>query len=239
VKMSLQCKLIKQTDYFTIEVDFVCPEEKTLALIGPSGSGKTTIIRMLAGLHKPDRGRIECGGRTLFDSENGIHLSPQKREMGYVFQDYTLFPHLTIRENAGFAAKDVQEADYLLDYFGLKHLGDRKPHQVSGGERQRCAICQALAKRPRLLLLDEPFSALDVVTRRILRTELKRIKGERKLSTIYVTHDIHEALFMADEILPVVDGRIERDWLEKIISPASSSGAQTKALREPKLSLVY
>jgi molybdate transport system ATP-binding protein len=239
MNMSLLCTLKKRLGDFSLDVDFTCPPGKTLALIGPSGSGKTTIIRMLAGLHKPDEGRIECSGRVLFDSEKGVFLPPQKREMGYVFQDYTLFPHLNIRDNASFAAQDASEADYLLDYFGLKHLGERKPYQVSGGERQRCAICQALARRPRLLLLDEPFSALDVVTRRILRSELKRIKEERDLSTVYVTHDIHEALFMADEILPVVDGRIERDWLEKIVSPASPCGPQPKALREPKLSLVY
>jgi molybdate transport system ATP-binding protein len=237
--MGLRAVLHKKTEYFTIDVDFHCPEGKTLALIGPSGAGKTTIIRMLAGLEKPDAGRIVCNGKVLFDSDEGICTVPQKRDLGYVFQDYTLFPHLTIYGNAAFAAKDKTDVDYLTDYFGLASLRDRKPHQVSGGERQRCAVCQALAKRPRLLLLDEPFSALDVVTRRNLRSELKKIKEEKALSVIYVTHDIHEALFIADSILPIVNGRIDRDWLEKLVSPRSSSGMQAKATREPRLALVY
>jgi molybdate transport system ATP-binding protein len=237
--MGLSAVLRKKTEYFTIDVDFHCPEGKTLALIGPSGAGKTTIIRMLAGLEKPDAGKIVCNGKVLFDSEQGIYTAPQKRELGYVFQDYTLFPHLTIYGNAAFAAKDKSEVEYLINYFGLASLRNRKPHQVSGGEKQRCAICQTLARRPRLLLLDEPFSALDVVTRRSLRTELKKIKEEKTLSVIYVTHDIHEALFIADTILPIVNGKVDRDWLETIASPESPLGVQPRATREPKLALVY
>ena len=237
--MGLKAVLRKKTEYFSIDVDFYCPEGKTLALIGPSGAGKTTIIRMLAGLEKPDAGKIVYGDKVLFDSEQGVCLEPQKRNLGYVFQDYTLFPHLTIYGNAAFAAKDKSEVEYLMDYFGLSRLRNRKPQQVSGGEKQRCAICQTLAKRPCLLLLDEPFSALDVVTRRGLRTELKKIKEERGLSVIYVTHDIHEALFIADSILPIVNGKVDTDWLEKIALPVSSFGVQPRATREPKLALVY
>jgi molybdate transport system ATP-binding protein len=237
--MGLRAVLRKKTEYFSIDVDFFCPEGKTLVLIGPSGAGKTTIIRMLAGLERPDEGRIVYNDKVIFDSDRGISLSPQKRELGYVFQDFTLFPHLTIFGNAAFAAKDKSEVEYLVNYFGLSRLRDRKPHQVSGGEKQRCAICQALARRPSLLLLDEPFSALDVVTRRGLRTELKKIKEERALSVVYVTHDIHEALFIADSILPVVDGKVDRDWLEQIASPVQPLGAQPRATREPKLALVY
>ncbi len=237
--MGLRAVLRKKTEYFSIDVDFFCPEGRTLVLIGPSGAGKTTIIRMLAGLERPDEGRIVLKEKILFDSDRGICLSPQKRELGYVFQDFTLFPHLTIHGNAAFAAKDKSEVDYLVNYFGLSRLRDRKPHQVSGGEKQRCAICQALARRPSLLLLDEPFSALDVVTRRGLRAELKKIKEERALSVVFVTHDIHEALFIADSILPIVDGKIDRDWLEQIASPVSPLGVQPRATREPKLALVY
>ncbi len=237
--MGLRAVLRKKTEYFSIDVDFFCPEGKTLVLIGPSGAGKTTIIRMLAGLDRPDEGRIVFKDKVLFDSDRNICFPPRKRELGYVFQDFTLFPHLTIHGNAAFAAKDKNEVEYLVNYFGLSHLRDRKPHQVSGGEKQRCAICQALARRPNLLLLDEPFSALDVVTRRGLRSELKKIKEERALSVLFVTHDIHEALFIADAILPVVDGKVDRDWLEQIETPASTSGEQPRATREPKLALVY
>jgi molybdate transport system ATP-binding protein len=237
--MGLRAVLRKRTEYFSIDVDLFCPEGKTLVLIGPSGAGKTTVIRMLAGLDRPDDGRITFRGKVIFDADRDICLPPQKRDLGYVFQDFTLFPHLTIHGNASFAAKDKRDVDHLVSYFGLSHLHDRKPHQVSGGERQRCAICQALARRPDLLLLDEPFSALDVVTRRGLRSELKKIKDERGLSVVFVTHDIHEALFIADSILPIVDGKVDRDWLEQITSPASPRDVQPRAVREPKLALVY
>ncbi len=238
--MGLRAVLRKRTSFFSIDVDFFCPEGKTLVLVGPSGSGKTTIIRMLAGLEKPDEGKIVHGDDVLFDSQRRVCLPPRKRHISYVFQDYTLFPHLTIQGNAAFAARNKDEVDYLLDYFGLSPLRDRKPHQVSGGEKQRCAICQALARRPQLLLLDEPFSALDVVTRRSLRTELKKIKDERALSVVYVTHDISEALYIADIILPIVGGKIDREWLEKISDPSSSpADAQPKATREPRISLAY
>ena len=230
--MGLKVNVKKKIKDFSIDVAFDCPAGKTLALIGPSGAGKTTIIRMLAGLEKPDEGKIVYDDMAFYDGERCVFVSPQKRQLGYVFQDYTLFPHLTIAENAAFNAKDRNEVDYLIEYFELTSLRDRKPYQVSGGERQRCAICQALARHPRLLLLDEPFSALDVVTRRILRAELKKIKEERAITVIYVTHDIHEAHFIADTILPIVDGRVDRDWLERIVAPAAPMNGQAKAARE-------
>jgi molybdate transport system ATP-binding protein len=233
----LHVRIRKQLGELEIDVSFACPEGSTLALIGPSGAGKTTIVRMLAGLERPDEGWILFNGETFFDSAGNILLSPQKRRLGYVFQDYTLFPHLSLAGNAAFAAADRREVDGLLRFFGLTSLRDRKPHQVSGGERQRCAICQALARRPLLLLLDEPFSALDVVTRRKLRDGLKKFNDERKLSVLYVTHDINEALYMADTILPIVKGKIDRDWLERIVSSSGSRNLLPKAVREPKLSL--
>lgn len=235
----LHVRLSKRLGRLEIDVAFSCPEGSTLALIGPSGAGKTTIIRMVAGLEQPDDGTVLFNGETFFDQEKGIRLSPQKRGLGYVFQDYTLFPHLSLYGNAAFATKDRQEVEGLIRFFGLGPMRNRKPHQVSGGERQRCAICQAMARRPQLLLLDEPFSALDVVTRRKLRDELKKIKEERRLSVLYVTHDVTEALYMADVILPVVDGKIDRDWLEEITSASGTRNLLAKAVREPKLSLAF
>lgn len=237
--MGLDVHIRKQIGRFSIDVSFFCPEGKTLALIGPSGSGKTTIVRMLAGLETPDEGRIVSHDTVLFDSALRICLPPQKRCAGFVFQDYTLFPHLTIHGNAAFAAKDGEEVRELLHYFGLWALRNRRPHQISGGERQRCAVCQALARHPHVLLLDEPFSALDVVTRRILREELKKIKDEKSLSVIYVTHDITEALFMGDVIVPIVKGRVDKGWLDTIVSRLTTDGDQMKATREPKLALAY
>ncbi len=237
--MGLTAILKKKTKFFTIDVQFSCPEGQTLALIGPSGSGKTTIIRMLAGLERPDEGLIRYGDEVFFDSARRVNLSPQKRKLGYVFQDYSLFPHLNLYGNAAFAAEDHREVDRLMEFFGLASLRDRKPHEVSGGERQRCAVCQSLARNPQLLLLDEPFSALDVVTRSILRGELKKIMEKRTFPVVYVTHDITEALFIGNTVLPIVGGTVDRKWMERIVEYAAENGSQAKAARAPKLSLVY
>ncbi|MDD5168114.1 MAG: ATP-binding cassette domain-containing protein [Syntrophales bacterium] len=209
-------------------------------VIGPSGSGKTTLMRIIAGLDKPDSGIIRFGEEVWTDTKRRICLPPQKRRLGYVFQDYTLFPHLTLYENAAFAAKKKEDVHSLLERFGLWHLRHRKPHAVSGGERQRCAICQALAGRPRLLLLDEPFSALDAFTRRDLRCELQKIKSEFSIPIIYVTHDLNAALYLADSLLPLVEGKVDRDWMQRSISPADHPQGETaKSVREPRLSLAY
>ena len=208
--MTISASFKRRLKYYDLDLSFTCATNKMMVMIGPSGGGKTTIIRMLAGLETPDEGQVIFGDEVWFDSARRINVTPQKRRLGYVFQDYNLFPHLNLLDNAAFAAVDKKEVDELFELFKISHLRKRKPHMVSGGERQRCAICQALARHPRLLLLDEPFSALDVVTRRGLREELKSLKGRLSCPIIYVTHDINEALFLADEILPVVEGKIDR-----------------------------
>ncbi|HQK99832.1 MAG TPA: ATP-binding cassette domain-containing protein [Smithellaceae bacterium] len=237
--MKIVATLARQLNFFDVDVALSCAPGKMLVMIGPSGGGKTTIIRMLAGLDTPNAGRIAFGDDLWFDSEKRVNLKPQARRLGYVFQDYNLFPHLNLFDNAAFAARDKADVQSLMALFKIDHLKKRKPHQVSGGERQRCAMCQALARHPRLLLLDEPFSALDVVTRRGLREELKSLKGKLACPVIYVTHDINEALFLADEILPVVEGKIDRGWMQRTISREPGEGAPTKGAREPRLALVY
>jgi molybdate transport system ATP-binding protein len=237
--MTIAAFLKKRLKYFDVDLSFSCASQNMMVMIGPSGGGKTTIIRMLAGLDKPDEGKVIFGDEIWFDSARRINVTPQKRRLGYVFQDYNLFPHLNLLDNAAFAAVNKKEVDGLFELFKISHLRKRKPHMVSGGERQRCAICQALARHPRLLLLDEPFSALDVVTRRGLREELKSLKGRLSCPIIYVTHDIHEALFLADEILPVVDGKIDRGWMQRTITREPGEAVQAKGAREPRLSLVY
>lgn len=234
--MSLRVCIKKKLNYFDLDITFCCPDEELLAMIGPSGSGKTTAIRMIAGLEMPDEGRISYGGEVWFDSAQRINVSPQKRRLGYVFQDYTLFPHLTLRENAAFATRDRKRVDDLLDQFGISHLRDRKPDKVSGGERQRCAICQALARNPRVLLLDEPFSALDFLTRRKLRQDIKLLRMEITSPIAYVTHDIQEALVLADKILPVVEGKVEKDWIKGTISREWIIGGAQQSVRESYLS---
>lgn len=237
--MTLSASFSKRLKYFELDISFTCKTAKMMVMIGPSGGGKTTIIRMLTGLEKPDEGRVVFGGEVWFDAAERINVKPQKRQLGYVFQDYNLFPHLNLLDNAAFAAVNKKEVDELFELFKINHLSKRKPHMVSGGERQRCAICQALARHPRLLLLDEPFSALDVITRRGLREELKNLKGSLSCPIIYVTHDIQEALFLADEILPVVEGKNDDGWLQRTISREPGEGTATKGAREPRLSLVY
>ena len=237
--MMISATFRKRLKYFDVDLSLRCQAGKMTVMIGPSGGGKTTIIRILAGLERPDEGRIVFGDEVWFDSIHRMNVRPQNRRLGYVFQDYSLFPHLNLFDNAAFAAVDKKEVDALFDLFKISHLRKRRPHMVSGGERQRCAICQALARRPRLLLLDEPFSALDVVTRRGLREEIKSLKGRLSCPIIYVTHDISEALFLADEILPVVEGKIDDGWLQRTIIRDPGEGAIPKGAREPRLSLVY
>jgi molybdate transport system ATP-binding protein len=235
----IHAELKTRLKYFDLDISFSSPAEEMLVLIGPSGGGKTTIIRMLAGLTAPEEGRILFQDEVWFDSAQRINLSPQKRCLGYVFQDYTLFPHLNLYDNAAFAAVNKKEVDELFELFKISHLRKRKPHMVSGGERQRCAICQTLARHPRLLLLDEPFSALDAITRRGLREELKNLKASMSFPIIYVTHDINEALFLADEIMPVVEGKNDDGWMQRMISREPSDALSTRAAREPRLALVY
>ena len=238
---NLSIHIRKRLPHFDLSVELLCPADRMTVLIGPSGAGKTTLIRIIAGLEKPDDGVIRFGDEVWTDTNRRICLPPQKRRLGYVFQDYTLFPHLNIQDNAAFAAGKRKEAVRpLLERFGLWPLRHRRPDAVSGGERQRCALCQALVREPRLLLLDEPFSALDVFTRRDLRDELLRIKQDWAIPILYVTHDVNEALYLANELLPLVEGRVDREWLQRSITRVDDQKSdRARAVREPRLSLAY
>jgi molybdate transport system ATP-binding protein len=238
--MALDVTVKKRRHDFDIDVSFSCRGGEVLVLIGPSGAGKTTLVRLIAGLENPDEGRIACGDEIWADSDKGIHQPTRKRRLGYVFQDFPLFPHLTLGANAAFSSQNGAEVDRLMKRFGIYHLRDHKPDKVSGGERQRCAICQALARGPRALLLDEPFSALDVTTRRLLRDDIVVLKGKLGIPMIYVTHDISEALAIADVIVPIVSGKIDRSWIERPHNEIHEEQAlHPKAARKHRLSLVY
>jgi molybdate transport system ATP-binding protein len=239
--VNLQIRIRKPLPHFELSLDVNCPAERMTVVIGPSGAGKTTLMRIIAGLDKPAEGFIQFGDEIWLDTKRRIFMPPQKRRLGYVFQDYPLFPHLSIHDNAAFAhgaKKDVVQE--LLKRFGIRQVQDRKPDAVSGGERQRCAICQALAGVPRLLLLDEPFSALDVFTRRDLRLELRNLKEELCMPLIYVTHDVNEALYLADDLLPIVAGRVDQEWLQRSLARVDAANPErAKAVRDPRLSLAY
>ena len=211
--MSLFLSVTKQLDNIFMELAFTCRSNMLTAIVGPSGSGKTTLMRMLAGLDQPDAGLIKLSGTTWFSSMDDRYLPPQKRKVGLVFQDYQLFPHLTVEKNITFAATDTKLSSELMEAFEIDHLKNKKPHSISGGERQRAAFCQALAREPVLLLLDEPFSALDVATRRKLQQHLLQLKDHLAIPIIHVTHDLEEAALLGDEIFAIEDGKLSPDWL--------------------------
>ena len=185
-------------------------------LFGPSGSGKTTVLRCLAGLERPEHGIIRFGSETWFDAEHAIHLPPQRRDIGFLFQEYALFPHLTVFGNLNYGlrglatAKRKQRVEDMLDLLGLSGLAGRYPAQLSGGERQRVALGRALVRRPRLLLLDEPLSALDAPTREQLRRELRKLLAALHVPTLLVTHDRIEALALGDVVVVFADGRVRQ-----------------------------
>jgi molybdate transport system ATP-binding protein len=197
----LDVRITNKRSFCTIDIDFQCAGGKLTALTGPSGAGKTTIIRALAGLEKPDSGRISFGETSWFNSADKTWVPARARKVGYVFQEHTLFPHLNIEKNVGFSCRDRSRVHELLEILGIRHLAEMMAHQVSGGERQRAALAQALASDPQVLLLDEPFSALDTITRIRLREELKRLKNQLNIPVILVTHDLEEADCLADNII--------------------------------------
>ncbi len=195
-------------------VSFRVPSGRILVLLGPSGCGKTTILRCIAGLERLDEGRVFLDGREI------THLPPEERDIGLVFQHYALFPHMRVAANIAYGLRfgrrrlppreRRRRVGELLELVGLKGYERRKPHQLSEGQKQRVALARALAPEPKVLLLDEPLSALDAALRVELRRELRRILKERSITVIYVTHDQEEGLVLADEMAVMRNGRIEQ-----------------------------
>lgn len=196
--------------------DLQVREGEIFGLLGPSGCGKTTLLRLLAGFENPDHGSISIGGVTIADAATGYLLAPEKRRIGFVFQDYALFPHLTVLQNVLFGLPGVprrerlERAEEILDLVGLTLFKGRYPHQLSGGQQQRVALARALAPRPRLVLLDEPFSSLDAAMRGGTRTEVRRILQRSGTTAILVTHDQEEALTFSDRIALMRSGKLEQ-----------------------------
>ncbi len=192
------------------DVSLTIPENEFFTLLGPSGCGKTTLLRMIAGFEQPTAGQIRLGGRDI------AHLPPNKRPVNTVFQSYALFPHMTVAQNIGFALKMLgkpkAEIDAtvleMLKLVKMEALASRKPAQISGGQQQRVALARALAPRPRVLLLDEPLSALDLKLRKEMQVELKRLQAETGITFVFVTHDQEEALTMSDRIAVMNAGKV-------------------------------
>jgi len=187
-----------------------------LALVGPNGSGKTTTLDMLAGLTQPDHGKVVLEGMVLFDSEADINVPPEHRNVGYIFQNYALFPHMSVRSNVAFGlkmrgiggARASERTDEVLELLGISHLANKKPRELSGGEMQKVALARVLVLTPRLLLCDEPFSAMDSTAKRMARAELKRVLRELDIPAVLVSHDPQEVRSLADDVYTMSGGRV-------------------------------
>ena len=225
---------LRQSAPIPLAARFECGEGELVALVGPSGSGKTTILRCVAGLTHPGEGEVRCAGELWLDTAGGIDLPPQRRSVGIVFQHYALFPHLSAQGNVMAAMAHVAEAERsgrardLLQLVHLSGLEDRRPRQLSGGQQQRVAVARALARDPAVLLLDEPFSAVDRVTRRRLQRELAQLRSRIRVPIVLVTHDLDEARVLADRMVILSRGETLQDGptTEVMARPATAQVAR-------------
>jgi molybdate transport system ATP-binding protein len=235
---SLQVRLHQDTP-IVLDVELSCAPHEMLALVGPSGSGKSTILRAIAGLAHAKAGRIVCNGVRWFDASQGVGLTPRERRIGFVFQHYGLFPHLTALGNVAESLVELPRADRArrardwLARVHLEGLEDRLPAQLSGGQQQRVAVARALAREPNVLLLDEPFAAVDRATRERLYEELAELRRELAIPVILVTHDLDEAVMLADRMSVLYHGRTLQTGApyEVITRPSTSQVAQLVGLK--------
>jgi ABC-type sulfate/molybdate transport systems ATPase subunit len=206
--MALRVRFTHPLRSFVASAELTVSRGETLALVGPSGAGKTTTLRVVAGLLRPQSGTVTIGETVLLDTQRGHDVPPEKRQVGYLFQEYALFPHLDVFGNVRFGARDRSRVDDLLERFRIGHLARVRVNELSGGECQRVALARALARDPAVLLLDEPLSALDAHTRAGVRGELFGLLRSLALPTLLVTHDFEDAATLADRVGVISDGRI-------------------------------
>ena len=215
--ISIRKKITGRQGGFALDLAFVSRTPR-IVIQGPSGAGKSMTLRALAGLMRPDEGHIVLNGQTLYDHARGICQTPQQRQVSYLFQDYALFPHLTVRQNVAFSLVRGllnpgrqalrEETTYWLDKMHMSAYADRYPAQLSGGQKQRVALARALAHHPRILLLDEPFSALDTGLRQHLRQEISQLQAQLDIPLILVTHDASDVAVFGDQVLTLHEGRL-------------------------------
>ena len=230
---------LRQGGPIPLDVEFSCNSGQILALVGPSGSGKSTLLRSIAGVYTPAEGRVACGGEVWLDTARGIDLPTRRRSVGLVFQSYALFPHLSALHNISEALGHVppreraEKAKALLARTHLSGLEDRRPDQLSGGQQQRVAVARALARDPKVLLLDEPFSAVDQVTREALYDELAALRGDLGIPVVLVTHALNEAAMLADTMCVLYRGSALQTGspYEVMTKPASALVARVMGLR--------
>ena len=210
----LEISVKKRLGDFALDVELTCETSGIIALFGRSGAGKTSLINLLAGLTKPDSGRIALNGETLFDSASGRNLPPERRRLGYVFQEGRLFPHMTVRANLAYGYKRVAAEerrigqDQIVELLGIEALLERRPADLSGGEKQRVALGRALLANPRLLLMDEPLAALDQPRKEEILPFIERLRDELAIPVVYVSHAMDELVRLADNLVLMSDGRI-------------------------------
>jgi molybdate transport system ATP-binding protein len=204
----------------SFELSLELAVERTVALVGPSGAGKTSVLRVIAGLARPDAGRVDLDSETWVDVEKGVWCAPEQRRVGLVFQEYALFPHLSVRQNVAYGGKE--RADELLERFQISRLARARPGELSGGERQRVALARALARDPGVLLLDEPLAALDAHTKAEVRVELEQLLAGLDLPALIVTHDYEDAIALAETVGVLVEGKLRQIGSpgELVASPA-------------------
>lgn len=209
--IELQKKLTGFQDTLHLNLSFELNNQSILALMGKSGAGKTSILKMIAGLMTPDHGKIVMAGNTWFDSNRKINLPSAKRKVGFLFQDYALFPNMTVEQNIQFAVRNHQSSPLshqLMDMFELNNLKKAKPEFLSGGQKQRVALARAMVSKPSLLLLDEPFSALDEAMRIKLQDDLIKLHEEFETTILLVSHSSQEVMRLADRVITLKDGNI-------------------------------
>ena len=216
----LSINLKKNWNDFALDVSFDIPRGKITALFGPSGAGKSSVLRLISGLEMAEGGLISNGNETWFDKAKGINLHPQQRSVGFVFQDYALFPHMTVEKNVAYGIKEkwrMKEIKNLIAIAGLSGYERYYPAQLSGGQKQRVSLIRAIARKPDILLLDEPFSALDWQTRIQLQEDVKNIIKQFHVTTLYVTHDVTEVYKLANNVIVMESGKeVKRGTPEEV-----------------------
>jgi molybdate transport system ATP-binding protein len=229
IQVEIRKQLSSRGRSFDLEVSFAS-EAGCTVIFGPSGSGKTLTLQAIAGLMPPDAGRVVCQGRVLFDAEKGVNLPTRQRHIGYVFQDYALFPHLSVFQNLAFGLNGTRKGrssrhrdlvEEFLELFEVSHLAHSFPFDLSGGQKQRVALARALITQPDLLLLDEPFSALDVLMQARIRREILQILSRFNIPLIMITHDPEDVRAFADTLVTYESGRV-KEVRQVRLSPAQA-----------------
>lgn len=225
INISLHKKLDGADGVLNLHFESKINEGELVTLYGASGAGKTSVFKMLAGLFQPDNGKIEVGDLIWFDKKSKVNLRPQDRNIGMVFQEYSLFPNMTVQENLEFALERGQANTIIKELLELTELGQlvkKKPAQLSGGQKQRVALARALVRKPKLLLLDEPLSALDIEMQTKIQDYILLLHKEFKLTTLLISHDLMEIIKMSDRVLFLKEGKIQKEGNPKDVLPLTA-----------------